>query len=66
MEANSLKCSSIQIVQSIELKFGMYIIGHCSTYCVNFGEFRINSFCFFTGVQKKKEFIYITTYGVKL
>ena len=33
------------------LKFGMYIIGHCPTYCVEFGEFRINS-CF-TGAQKR-------------
>ena len=36
---------------SIELKFGMHIIGHRPTYCVEFGEFRISSF--FTGAQKK-------------
>ena len=45
MESNSLKCSSIQMIHSIELNFGMYIIGHRPTYCVEFGEFRINS-CF--------------------
>ena len=44
MEPNSLKCSSIQTVPSIELKFGMYIIVHRLIYCVDFGEFRINSF----------------------
>ena len=48
MESNSLKYSSIQMVHSIELKFGMHIIGHLSSYCVEFGEFRINSF--FAGV----------------
>ena len=44
MESISLKCSSIQMGHLIELKFGMYIIGHHPTYCVEFGEFRINSF----------------------
>ena len=48
---NSLKCSSIQMVHSIELKFGMDIIGHRLTYCVEFGELRINNF--FTGAQKR-------------
>ena len=51
MESNSLKCSSIDMVHSIDLKFGMYIIGHRPTHCVEFGEFRINSF--FTGAQKR-------------
>ena len=51
MESNSLKCSSTQMLHSIELKFVMYTIGHLSTYCVEFGEFKINSF--FTGVQKR-------------
>ena len=51
MESNSLKCSSIHMVHSIELKFDMYIIGHLPTYCAEFGEFRINSF--FTGAQKR-------------
>ena len=50
MEPNSSKCSSMQTVHSIELKFGMHIIVHRLMYCVDFGEFRINSF--FTGVQK--------------
>ena len=54
MESNSLKYSSIQMVLSIELKFGMYIIGHHSTYRVEFGEFRINSFL----REHKKEFLY--------
>ena len=44
MELNSLKCSIFQIVHSIELKFGIYIIGHHLTNCIDFGEFRINSF----------------------
>ena len=43
MESNSLKCSSIQMVHSIEFKFGIYIIGHRPTYCVEFGEISINS-----------------------
>ena len=47
MESNSLKCSSIQMIRSIDLKFGMYIIVHRCTYCINFGELRINSFFFF-------------------
>ena len=51
MESNYLKCSYIQKVHSIELKFAMYIIGHRPRYCVEFGEFMINSF--FTGVQKR-------------
>ena len=49
------------IVHSIELKFGMYIIGHHSTYCVNFGKFRIALL-----QEYKKELLYITAYGVKL
>ena len=43
MESSSLKCSSIQMVHSIEIKFGMYIINHRPTYCIEFGEFRIDS-----------------------
>ena len=50
MELNSLKCSSIQTVHSIELKFGMHIVVHRLIYYVDFGKFRMN--CFFTGVQK--------------
>ena len=61
MESDSLKCSSIQIVHSIELKFGMYIIGHRSTNCIDFGEYRMNSFL----QEFKKEFLYIRAYGVK-
>ena len=63
MESNSLKCSSIQIVRSIELKFNMHIISHRPTYCVEFDEFKINSFFL---QEHKKEFLYITAYGVKL
>ena len=51
MESNPLKCSSIQMVHSTELKFGTCIIGHHLIYCVEFGEFRIYSF--FTGAQKR-------------
>ena len=61
MESNSLKCFSIEMVHSIELKFGMYIIGLRPTYCVEFDEFRLNSY--FTGAQKKV--LYITAYRVK-
>ena len=50
VESNSLKCSSIQIVRSTELKFSMYITGHCRRNSIDFGEHRKNSF--FTGVQK--------------
>ena len=38
MEPNSLKCSSIQMIRSIDLKFGIYIIGHRSTNYIDFGE----------------------------
>ena len=38
------------MAHSIELKAGMYIIGHRPTYNIDSGEFRINSL--FTGVQK--------------
>ena len=51
MESNSLKCSSIQMVHSIELKFGMYITSHRRTNPIDFGEYRMNSF--FTGAQKR-------------
>ena len=51
MELNSLKGSSIQTVHSIELKFGMYIVDHCPTYCNNFGGFTINSF-FYRSTKK--------------
>ena len=43
-------------MHSIELKFSSCIIGYCPTYCMDFGEFRIN--CCFTGAQK--EFLHIT------
>ena len=52
MESNSLKCSSIQAMPLIELKFGMYIIDHRLTYCIDFGEFRITSFL----LEYKKKF----------
>ena len=38
MRSNSLKCSSIQMMHSIYLKFGMFIIGHHCTNYNNFGE----------------------------
>ena len=41
MESNSLKDSNIQMVNSIDLKFGMYIIGHHRTYFIDFGECRM-------------------------
>ena len=39
------------MVHSIEFKFGMYVIGHRPIYCMEFGEFRINST--FRGVQER-------------
>ena len=51
IQSNSLNCSSVQMVHSIELKLGMCIIGHRLIYCVEFGEFRINSFS--TGALKR-------------
>ena len=50
MKSNSLKYSSSQMVHLIELKFGMYITGHCQTNSTDFGEYQMN--CFFTGAQK--------------
>ena len=38
---------------SIELKFGVYNKGHCHIYCIDFGEFKVNSFFYNT---KKKYF----------
>ena len=51
MEPNSLKCSNMQTVNSIELKFGMYITDPGRANSIDFGEYRMNSF--FTGVQKR-------------
>ena len=41
MESNSLKYSSILMVYLIELKFGIYIIGHHQMNPLDFGECRI-------------------------
>ena len=62
MKSNSLRGSSIQTVPSIELKFGMYIIDHHFTHCIDFVEFKINSFL----QECEKEFSCITAYRVKL
>ena len=43
-ESISLKCLSIQTVHSMQFKFSICIISACPTYCIDFGEFRINSF----------------------
>ena len=51
METNSLKCSSIQTVHWIDLKFGMHIKVHRPIYCLKFDELGINSF--FTGLQQR-------------
>ena len=59
MELNALRGSSIETLHSIELKFDMYIMYHSPTYCIDFGEFRINSFI--TAAQKY--FLYITVYA---
>ena len=65
MESNYLKCSSLQMIHSIYLKFGIYIIGHHSTYCVKFGEFKINSF-FYRSTKKNFYTVQLIIYGVKL
>ena len=51
------------MVHSIEIKFGMHIIGHRRTNTIDFGVRRINSFFLH---EYKKEVLYITAYGVKL
>ena len=43
-ESNSLKCSSIQIVHSIELKSGIHITGLRRTNSIDFGECRMHRF----------------------
>ena len=35
--------SALITVHSIALRFGMHITGHCLIYCIDLGEFRINS-----------------------
>ena len=42
----------------------MYITGHCPTFCMDFGKFRINMHFF--QEKYKKELLYITAYEVKL
>ena len=54
-ELNYLKVSSIETAHSIELKFGRYIIDHCLKYCIDFGEFRVNSI-FLNGVRKRNSY----------
>ena len=62
MESNSLKCSTIQTMHSIELKLGMYMPNYSPTYLIYFGDFRTNSlFC-----RGKIKFLCITGYGVKI
>ena len=62
MESNSLKCSWIQTVHLIELKFGMHITSYRRINPIDFGEYRMNSFL----KKYKKVFLYIRVYGVKL
>ena len=57
LNSDSLKCSSIQTVLSIELKFGMDITGYRRWNPIDFGECKIYSFFFSTAVQK--EFLFI-------
>ena len=61
MEQNSLKYSSMQTVNSIDLKFDMYVAGRRRTNSIDFGEYQMYSFL--TGVQKV--FLSITANGVK-
>ena len=62
MESNSLKCSSIQTVHSIEFKFDMHIIGHVLHIVSNLVNLGLIVFL----QEYRKEFLYITAYGVKL
>ena len=45
-----MKHASILMVLSIQLKFDMCIVGHRSSYYINFGESRMHSL--FTGYTK--------------
>ena len=47
MESNYYKGAN-----SIYLKLGTHIIGHRSIHCIDFGEFRFNSFIFYRGTKK--------------
>ena len=59
---NVIQCYFIQRVYSVEFKFGMYITGHHRTNPIDFRKYRTHTFF----LQKfKKEFLYITAYGVK-
>ena len=49
IESNTLKGSSIQTMHWIELKFGIYIIGHHRTNPIDFDECCMHGL---TGVQK--------------
>ena len=62
MESNYLKGAYIQTVHSTEFKLDMYIIGHHWAKAIYFGEFLMHSFFL---QEYKKEFLYITAYGVK-
>ena len=52
-------------MHSIELKFGMRIIGNCRTYYIDFGNFKV-IIIFFYLQEYKKECLYNSVYGVKL
>ena len=62
MESNSLKGSGIQTMHSIELKFGMYIIGYHWTKTTYFSEFLMHTFFL---QEYQKDFLYIRANGVK-
>ena len=57
------KCHSVQMVHSMEPKFGMYIIGHRLTYSV---LILVNLGLLIFLQEYKKDFLYITAYEVKL
>ena len=54
--------ASVWTVHSIELKIGMHITSHRRTNPIDFDECRMNIFL----QEYKKEFSYITAYGVKI
>ena len=53
---------SVKTVHLIELKFREYITRYRRTNPIDFGECQMHSFL----QECKKEFLYLTTYGVKL
>ena len=54
MKLNYCKCPCFEMGNSNNFKFGTSIAGHCPTYCMDFGEFRIR--CFTLKVYKMSSY----------